>query len=383
MINLHPTTFALPAVAWAMILFSGCTTVPVQALAPPLAVTVLTTATGTVERSVVAVGHVIPRQVEVVAADIATRITAIPVDVGESYATGAILVESDTRQVQLHLDQATADVERSLATQEQCTAQVAEAEVALHDAERSLARARQLLAGGLASEENLEQRIVAVTAAGARLRAARAQLAASMAEARRAAAVRAQATLDVDQGRVVAGGPGVVLRRLVEPGTRPEPGMPLLHLVRREAIEISAQIPLRDLAGVAVGHAVTVTRDHGEVRGTVRQIEPEIDSRTRQIPLRIWVPTGEDWHLAESVLVRLVVARETGLCLPVTALRRSQPAQVLVVTEGIAHIREVVLGAIDGRRVIIRSGLAAGDLVVANAPALVEDGQTVTPMVQP
>ena len=318
-----------------------------------------------------------------VAVEVEARILAIPVEVGQVVAPGTVLVEVDVREVQTRLAQALAEVERAQAQAAQASSQVTEAEATLQEAERNLTRLQRLRISGHESEENLELRRSAVQVATARLHSAQAQAQAALAEVARAEAASAQARLDLGRTRIVADHPAVVLRRLVEPGSRPALGEPLLHLVRRENLEITAQVPFRAAADLTIGQPAVITREHGQVSGTVRVVEPQVDSVTRQVQLRISLSEAADWRVGQPVLVRLLVGEEQGLRLPITALRQTQPAQVMVVADGSALVREVVLGLADEQRVIVRSGLAAGESVVAVAPALVEQGQAVTAVAGP
>ena len=367
----------------ALALSSGCSEAPAPTPATAMAVTVTQPSTGTVQRALVAVGHVTAKDLEVVAVEVEARILAIPVEVGQVVAPGTVLVEVDVREVQTRLAQALAEVERAQAQAAQASSQVTEAEATLQEAERNLTRLQRLRISGHESEENLELRRSAVQVATARLYSAQAQAQAALAEVARAEAASAQARLDLGRTRIVADHPTVVLRRLVEPGSRPALGEPLLHLVRRENLEITAQVPFRAAADLTIGQPAVITREHGQVAGTVRVVEPQVDSVTCQVQLRISLSEAADWRVGQPVLVRLLVGEEHGLRLPITALRQTQPAQVMVVADGSALVREVVLGLADEQRVIVRSGLAAGESVVAVAPALVEQGQAVTAVDSP
>ena len=364
-------------------LVTGCGEAPQPSPASAVAVTVTQASAGTVQRSLVAVGHVIAKDRDVVAAQVEARIIAVPVEVGQVVAPGTVLVEVEVPEVQARLDQALAEVERAEAQRAQSAAQVEEAEATLQETERSLTRLQRLRTSGHESEENLEQKRSAVQVATARLRSAQAQGQAAIAEVTRAHAASAQARLDLGRTRIVADHPAVVLRRLVDPGSRPAVGEPLLHLVRRENLEITAQVPVRAVADLTVGQTVTINREHRDVSGKVRVLEPEIDLLTRQVQLRISISETADWRVGEPVLVRLLVGQEHGLRLPITALRRTQPAQIVVVANGSAQVREVVLGLSDESQVIVRTGLEVGESVVAVAPALVENGQAVTAVISP
>jgi hypothetical protein len=81
--------------------------------------------------------------------------------------------------------------------------------------------------------------------------------------------------------------------------------------------------------------------------------------------------------LGAVVVGRIPVASVSGLRVPMTALRRIDPALVMVVRDGRVVAQPVELAFSDGEMAIIASGLTADDLVVAKAPGLVEDGQSV------
>jgi hypothetical protein len=109
----------------------------------------------------------------------------------------------------------------------------------------------------------------------------------------------------------------------------------------------------------------------------VRRSDGLTDARTRTGIVRMASQEPLPAVLGAVVVGRIPVASVSGLRVPMTALRRIDPALVMVVRDGRVVAQPVELAFSDGEMAIIASGLTADDLVVAKAPGLVEDGQSV------
>ena len=112
-----------------------------------------------------------------------------------------------------------------------------DAQAALSEAEREVARVRKLHEGGIASDAALDKGETALSRARARLEATRAEL--GVAErALRDASVRAPFA-------------GWIARRDVSRGEYVRPGQPLFELVALDPIEVEFSVAERDSARVA------------------------------------------------------------------------------------------------------------------------------------
>jgi len=199
-----------------------------------------------------------------IAAEIAGRIEAVPVEVGQRIERGAVVARIDCRDHELARQRAAAALT------------AARSRLALAD--QQLARARDLQAQGFFAEEALAARITEAEV----LRADAAQ-----AEAQLGAAARSV-------GKCVVRSPfaAIVRERLGRVGELAAPGTPLAVLVDLERIEVAAQVQAKDARELQRAQEVRFT-GIGEPRAlSLVRISPAIDPQTRTVEARLRF-TGE------------------------------------------------------------------------------------------
>jgi RND family efflux transporter MFP subunit len=194
-----------------------------------------------------------------IAAEIAGRIEAVPVEVGQRIERGAVVARIDCRDHELARQRAGAALT------------AARARLAL--AERQLERARELRAQGFFAEEALAARVTEVEV----LRADAAQ-----AEAQLGAAARA-----VGKCVVRAPFPAIVRERLGQVGELAAPGTPLVELVDAGRIEVAAQVQAKDAPSLEKAHAAAFVAPGGAHALALVRISPAIDPQTRALDARL------------------------------------------------------------------------------------------------
>lgn len=195
-----------------------------------------------------------------IAAEIAGRIEAIPVRVGERTSRGAILVRIECRDYELARERASASIK------------ALDARLSL--AEQQLRRARELAARGFFSKEALAARETEVQVLRADAEQARAQL---------DTAARA-----VGKCTIRAPFAAIVRERLGQVGELATPGSPLLALSDAERVEVSAQLQISDAQSLGKAAAVRFIGDGGARALALLRISPAISpqARTREARLR-------------------------------------------------------------------------------------------------
>ena len=195
-----------------------------------------------------------------IAAEIAGRIEAIPVRVGERTARGAILVRIECRDYELARERASASIK------------ALDARLSL--AEQQIRRARELAARGFFSKEALAARETEVQVLRADAEQARAQL---------DTAARA-----VGKCTIRAPFAAIVRERLGQVGELATPGSPLLALSDAERVEVSAQLQISDAQSLGKAAAVRFIGDGGARALALLRISPAISpqARTREARLR-------------------------------------------------------------------------------------------------
>ncbi len=224
---------------------------------------------------------------------ISGTVVAIGADDTQFVKAGQTLVRLDQADAKVALDQAEAqlartvrDVRNLFATSAQLQADVQVRDTDLAAAQSDLARRRQLGASGAVSGEELQHATDAVRAAQAGQLAAREQLAANRArvdgttlenhpQVRDAAAAVRSAYLTFARTELPAPVSGFVARRNVQLGQRVSPGAPLMAVVPLDEVWVDANFKEPQLERMRVGQPVALTADlygthvvfHGSVAG--------------------------------------------------------------------------------------------------------------------
>jgi HlyD family secretion protein len=209
-----------------------------------------------------------------------------------------------------------------------------------------------------------------------------AQLESARTQQRVAAATVAQATNRLSRAVVRSPFAGVVADVAVERGEAVGPGAPVVRVVQIDPAVVELSVSDRDVVSLVAGTPVTVTAaSRSETfEGTVARISPAADLRTRAFPVEVDVP-NPDRLLLPGMIARVRVDRpvkQDAVVIPQDWLvTRRDERGVFVVVEGTAIWREVELGDVIHDRVIVRSGLAAGERVVVTGQRDLFDGDSL------
>ena len=220
-------------------------------------------------------------------------VISIGADDTQFVKAGQPLVKLDPADAKVALDQAEAQLARTVrevrnmfATSGQMRAAVALRQNDLAIAQKDLARRERLGNSGAISNEELQHARDAVRSAEAALLAAQQQLAANQAridgttlenhpDVRNASAAVRNAYLGYSRTVLPAPVSGFVARRAVQLGQRVGPGVALMSVVPLDQVWVEANFKEPQLADMRVGQPVTLTADlygktfryHGKVQG--------------------------------------------------------------------------------------------------------------------
>jgi RND family efflux transporter MFP subunit len=331
---------------------AGAATSDNDAVAPPL-VTVVMPALGAVTSQVSLTGLISARNDMPIGNEgDAGRIAEVLVEAGDQVRKGQVLARLSPITAQSQLDGAEAALDEVRAN-----AAVAQSE---------WARAQ----GGddiFSKEENERRRTTALTA-GAKVRAAEAQV--------------VDARNKLAHTLILAPTDGIVLTRSAEVGQIAVPGSTVLfHLAREGQIEMRGQVAEQDVPRLALGQSATVRLD-GVAKtftGTIWQIGAIIDAGTRQGTVRIVLPMDQNLRPGAFARADIEVGSTTGVLLPQTAvLSDEQGNYVLVVgSDNKLERRPVILGGARSEGLLVSQGLNGSERVVAIAGAFLRTGETV------
>ena len=206
-------------------------------------------------------------------------------------------------------------------------------------------------------------------------------IAAGGADERAARAAVASAAARLEQRRVVAPGPGVVLLRSVEPGDVVAAGKVLLTLALEHETWLLAQPDEKNLPSLRVGQAARATADAFPERpfdAEVISIAPGIDLARGTVDVKLRVPDPPDFLRSDLTLsIELEVgARPRALVVPLASVRDAATEPwVLVVRRGRAVRVPVVLGSRGGAVAEVLRGLEEGELVVREPDRVAAGGR--------
>ncbi len=273
-------------------------------------------------------------------AQVAGAVQEITVQVGDSVRAGQVLLRLDARAAEQ--------------TASASAAQVRAAQAVEQEAERELARQRQLLEADYISQAAFDR-------AEARHKAARAE----------AAALRAAADASRTQSDFyVLRAPydGVVSAIPVSLGDMAMPGRPLLTLYDPTALRVSVQVPQAVAASAPAELSARLELAGLDTPVTPRRVQwlPSVDPTTHTVELRLELPAELRVLPGTFARARLNLTGESDrLYIPRTAvLRRAELTAVYVLdAQQRPRLRQVRLGPQQGDQVEVLSGLVAGERV--------------------
>lgn len=296
-------------------------------------------------------------------------IEALLVDVGDQVTAGQVLARLSTSSLNLQKAQLVASLAAARAAVPQAQAQSDEAQ-------RVATRTETLRKQGSMSQANADTANAAAISAAQTLEAARANL----------ALVEAQlANVDLMLSRTEVKAPvaGEITARTAQVGAIASAAQPMFSMIRDNALELRADVAEGDVLRLQPGQSVALhlAGDTATRKGTVRLVEPAIDSATRMGRVRITLDEATGVRPGMYAMAEILVAEHEAPAVPITALGNSAAGTVaLKVTGTVARQVAVKTGIRDAGWVEITDGLSPGQRVVAKAGAFVRDGDQITPV---
>jgi membrane fusion protein (multidrug efflux system) len=280
------------------------------------------------------------------AAEVAGTVDSLSFDLGQRVAAGQVLAAIDTRSM---------------------AQAVAEAEAIDRQRRLQFERAERLFEKRSITQQQLLDAVTNRDVAAARL---------------------ASVKLELSKSKLRAPWAGTVSQRYIEVGDFVTPGQRVAELVDISRITVRAPVPAQDVPLLAVGMKVEIRVDAlaGErIEGEIVRLAPQVDPQTRSLDVEVEVANPER-RLRPGMPARLELSRRTlaaAVLVPLSAVVDLGAADGLFVVEGavgerqIARQRPVELGPVIGDRVVVASGLAAGERVVVEGARQLLDGQPV------
>ena len=343
----NPRLFALSAVVAVVAACGGQPSgSPDAALPPPLAAVVVQ-AIPTAQQQVWD-GVVEAVQQVTITAQTNARVLALPYDVNDVVAKGAVLVRFS-------------DVEQQSA-RNAAQAQVVAAQASYTDAQASFERIASVYAKGYVSGAQMDQQRAARDGAKAALTAARAQL--------------SDVGQQLDYTVLRAPFAGVVTHRFVHVGQAVQAGppspQPLIQLQALDDLRVNVQVPQSAVAAIRRLHAATVLLAGGRQLSVDKvEVFPYADPATHTFNVRLPLPTGDrGLYPGMTVKVAFATGQASRLLVPATAVvQRGELVGVYVIGAHGVSLRQVRLGERDGDQIEVLAGLDHGEHVASDPHA--------------
>lgn len=193
----------------------------------------------------------------------------------------------------------------------------------------------------------------------------------------------AQNRLRLNRSIVRAPVTGLATTRDVEPGEVLAPGTVVTTIHRIDRLKAVVGIPESDAVLFRIGGPATIRVDAWRGRtfdGVVHFVASSAAGSTRTFQAEVAVD-NRDGALRPGMIARVSLPRRSfagAIVVPRDALQERDLGAVAVVVEhGLARVRPVTLGAVEGDRVLVESGLEAGETLITSGHRGLIDGQRV------
>jgi len=292
------------------------------------------------------VGQLRSYELVAVPAEVAGRVDAVMVDVGDVVRKGQPLAKIDRSTWRTRLEASEADLGSAVAN--------------LALAEKELKRKQDLLSDKTISQAAFDR--------------VKAQYDLAVAAVKKAQAAHDLATRNWERSIVRAPSAGKVARRDVNPGEWADVGNPIVELSTGQGLKVSARVPERFASTFKGIQSFTFTvGENGPVMtARIYSIEPVVEgnSRSFEITGRAKNPGGK-YRPGMLAKVHLEAPTATrSLWLPKTAVVASDMPEIMLVEDGKAVFHKVQTGRRQGAKVEIVRGLDPDQKVIADVAGL-------------
>ncbi len=323
-----------------------------QRAAVPIAT--CTVAEGSVPRYLYFTGELRGAKEAMLAADVAGKVVAAPIERGSVVKEGDVVLKLDNRAATLALREA--------------EAALTEANLKADWARDELTRNQSMAKSNAISALEFER---------LKLNRSSTESAVAAASARRDTAKKALSDTELR-----APFTGVVVERLTEVGEFITSSTGVARLVAAKDLRLIIDVPETDVGQVSEGQLVSFTVPafpSATFNGTVKYLGAALRESTRDLVIEAVLPNA-DGRLKPGMFAegRLALAEQRSLMLPVAALRADgRVHKVFVVKDGAVEERLVEIGEQKEDHVEIRQGVSAGEVVLLSPGIDATDGMKV------
>jgi RND family efflux transporter MFP subunit len=264
------------------------------------------------------------------------QVEEIRYDVNDRVEKGSVIIRLKDNQQQANLARAKATKHESQAL--------------LAAAKQEHRRSKDLHSKKLLPKSTLDKATAALKAAEARLEAAEAGL--------------LQAEEQLGYTRLLAPYTGIVTERHIEAGEVAHPGQPLITGLSLDQLRVIVNIPQSLLSTLRKPDSIDIVLPDGRLITPIGQtIFPYADSASNTIQVRLPLPEKTQ-NLLPGMFVKanFQIGKRQVLTAPLSSLvQRSELTALYVVSQGVITLRRVTIGEQLADRIILLSGITAGE----------------------
>jgi membrane fusion protein (multidrug efflux system) len=205
--------------------------------------------------------------------------------------------------------------------------------------------------------------------------------------------LQAKATLDASRKALAALREQAAMFRIVSPisgtidqmdlklGQVAQPGTTGIRIVNADVLKVKADVPESYAGSVGTGNNVmiVVPDAHDSLTTKVTFAAKAIDPTSRSFAVEIKLPERKSLRPNMTAIIKIAdYSKANTIAIPVKAVQRSENGDYVFVNDGgIAKRKEVKVGVTYGGQSEILSGLKAGEQLVTEGAADIEDGDKV------
>jgi RND family efflux transporter MFP subunit len=370
----------------------------VEAAPEPAAARVWVVERGSVSHVLALAGQFQPYQVIDVHPKVSGFIRSIKVDIGDRVRRGQTLAVLEVPELQAQLEGTVAQVSRSSDEIVRARHEVAAAEARYTSVHADNDRLQQAAKAqpGLIAQQELDDALSKDLSAAAQVDAAKAALSAARGGADVARADNRRVGAMEDYTHVIAPIDGVITWRYADTGALIQSGtdsnsqaLPIVKLAQSGLLRLRMPVPEDAVRYVKVGDTMQVRVDALErsFTGKVVRFTRDVNFETRTMETEVDVE-NKDLSIDPGMYANtqlLLNHADKVLTLPVEALVLRDNQEVVYVLDDQNHVHERVAGVgLRGSQLAeIKSGVASGERVIVGGQQKYQEGERVTPVVEP
>ena len=176
---------------------------------------------------------------------------------------------------------------------------------------------------------------------------------------------------------------GIITSKNIQTGEMVNPGMPVANVVDISHLKIKFNLSEKNAFRIKKGEAVSVTSDvypGAEFKGKVESISDKGD-KVHNYPVEVTLDNTREHPLKAGMFGKVSfnnINEDSVIMIPREAIVLSvKNPQVYVVSNGVAKLRDVVVGEDSGLKIRVLSGLSEGESVVVSGVNNLKDGYHV------